>query len=509
MDTAPRFSAECFLQKTEKSLLWSAILLLEFHMLHCPYRELINRYDRFTRAERWFGLLLLITVLVYLLITVILFPKTLYRVRNFLRQFCSFEQCFLIFYFFWYIITVALRQHFMGQYHEPGYYFKDNDWWMYMTGLIAFVMFPLARIIGNEKMKRLIPVMLKIIIIPNILFHAWALWQYLHMNPVVFPSGTRLEIYEGVSMAIGANRNTTGAYSVTMLVLCLYLITTQKSWRKLPYFLGAVIYLMVMILSNCRTSWYSCLITFSTAGFLFAWYGFRNRKKALRLGVGLLLSLFCVLFLHWARSAVFQLQDAFFAQIVEHTTSAETAATATNHIASPYLLTVRNLDTSTIHPSSSVFLASQRTYETGLSQRVPLYRASIYMMTHSPYCFLFGVTPSDVGQTLYGICDVVILEPHAHNFFLQMGMSYGVLTMLLTVVFVISLIARSFRILFCRGDKLSKGAWMIPVVVLCMLSQDMMEAFLNSGGTMVTVAFYLFAGWILELDRNYTSDCAN
>ena len=37
----------------------------------------------------------------------------------------------------------------------------------FVSAFVGFVMFPLARAIGNEKMERLVPIMLKIVIIPN------------------------------------------------------------------------------------------------------------------------------------------------------------------------------------------------------------------------------------------------------------------------------------------------------------------------------------------------------
>ena len=122
-------------------------------------------------------------------------------------------------------------------------------------------------------------------------------------------------------------------------------------------------------------------------------------------------------------------------------------------------------------------------------------------MFHSKYCFLFGVTPTDVGASLYRLCGVWDVFPHAHNFFLQMGVAYGVPCMLITIAFTISLAVRSIRLLFSKKRHLPPGFWMIPVVAFSMLSQDMMEAFLNSGGTLVCVFFYVYAGWIVAMDE--------
>ena len=130
-------------------------------------------------------------------------------------------------------------------------------------------------------------------------------------------------------------------------------------------------------------------------------------------------------------------------------------------------------------------------------------------MFHSRYCFLFGVTPVDVGIYLFGLFGVNKVFPSAHNFFLQMGVSYGVPCMLITIAFTISLLVRSVRLLFIYKETLPPGFWMIPIVSLSMLAQDMTEAYLNSGGTLVCVFFYVFSGWIVAMDREQRhSRCA-
>ena len=339
---------------------------------------------------------------------------------------------------------------------------------MYITGLMTFVMFPLASAIGNHKMEKLVPFMLKIVVIPYTVFLVWVLWHYLHLHTVVFPSGNLLLMNGEFSLEIGGNRNHAGADGLTVLALCLYLAAAQKSWRKLPYCFCALVCYAVLVYSNCSTSWYACLLLGAAAAFLSVSSRLGKMKAVLRFSAGLLAAAIVVFLLYWTRNSLFSLPACVLRQ------------------------------------SGILFDpgAAARTFETGLSGRGPLYRACLYVLSHNRYAFLFGVTPSDIGLVTHGMYGIEDIYPHAHNIFLQMGMSYGVPFMLLTVAFCISLAIRSLRILR-YGDRLSPGARMIPVVVLCMLAQDMTEAYLNSGGTMAVVAFYLFAGWIVELDRMY------
>jgi len=487
-------------QKTSENILgWGALILLEFHMMHCPYRDVLANYSVLTKVERWFGLTLAALSLLYVLITKIRYPQSMCRIRALFRKLKSFEQGYMYYIFFWYIFTVTLRQILIGRNYK-GNYFTPNDWWMFITGLMTFIMFPMARVLGSGNMKRVFNAMLKLVLIPHMVFYSWVLWQYLHMNEVVFPSGSILEMTD-YSMKIGVNRNTVGAYGVSMMVVCLYLIAVEKGWRRIPYVYGVVLYSAVLILSNCRTSWYTALLVIIAGGILFMWNHLRDRQLLIRLGSGVFIAAVGVLIFHWFRSELFVLLDAAIARY-GHAAAKAAVPAATSFSAQG----ISAVPLASSHIPKVIPLASDsdnylRTYETGLNGREPIFKAALYLMFHSKYCFLFGVTPVDVGASMYAHFDIGVIYPHAHNFFLQMGMAYGVPCMLITIAFTISLAVRSIRLLFSKKRRLPPGYWMIPVVAFSMLAQDMMEAFLNSGGTLVCVFFYVFAGWIVALDK--------
>ena len=499
MGLMPDVPASRFQKTSEKFLGWAALVLLEFHMMFCPYRDVLANYSLLTRIERWFGLGLAVLSLLYVLVTAVNYPQSMCRIRTLFRMLRSFEQWYMFYIFFWYIFTVTLRQILIGR-NFNGNYFAPNDWWMFITGLMAFVMFPMARVLGGGNMKRVFNPMLKLVLIPHMVFYSWVLWQYLHMNEVVFPSGNILEMAD-YSMKIGVNRNTVGAYGVSMMVVCLYLIAVEKGGRRIPYVYGVVLYSAVLILSNCRTSWYTALLVIIAGGILFMWNHLRDRQLLIRLGSGVFVAAVGVLIFHWFRSELFVLLDAAIARY-GHAAAKAAVPAATSFSAQG----ISAVPLASSHIPKVIPLASDsdnylRTYETGLNGREPIFKAALYLMFHSKYCFLFGVTPVDVGDSLLGLCGVWKVMPHAHNFFLQMGVAYGVPCMLITIAFAISLAVRSIRLLFSKKRRLPSGYWMIPVVAFSMLAQDMMEAFLNSGGTLVCVFFYVFAGWIVALDK--------
>ena len=499
MDSLTNIPVSHFQKTCEKGFGLASLILLEFHMMHCPYRDVLANYGIFIDIERWLGLLLLVLVLLYLLIIVFKYPESLCRIRAFFRKLRSFEQGYMFYIFLWYFFTVFLRQILFAS-SSGANYFSSNDWWMFITGLMAFVMFPMARVLGSGNIKRIFKVMLKLILLPHLVFFSWALWQYLHLNEVVFPSGSVLKMTE-YSMEIGVNRNTVGAYGVSMMVICLYLIVSEKSWQRFLFFYGVVIYSAVLILSNCRTSWYTALFSIIMFGILSTWNHFHDRHILIRLGSGVLIAAVGVFLFYWFRIGLFMLLHSAIVRF----SAAEAVVSAAG--LSSHALSFVPLASSR-HFSSALPLATTiddylRTNESGLNGREAIYRAAIYLMFHSKYCFLFGVTPVDVGPYLSELFGIGKVFPSAHNFFLQMGVSYGVPCMLITIAFIISLIVRSVRLLFIQNECLPPGFWMIPIVSFSMLVQDMTEAYLNSGGTLACVFFYVFSGWIVAMDQEF------
>ena len=58
---------------------------------------------------------------------------------------------------------------------------------------------------------------------------AWAVWKFIHLEFVTFPSGNQIDNYkQTVSLMMGNNRNTTGASAFFMLSICLYMFMTQN-----------------------------------------------------------------------------------------------------------------------------------------------------------------------------------------------------------------------------------------------------------------------------------------
>ena len=171
-------------KKTEKILYIAALVLAEFYLLVSVFRHFVPAYDRLIDILQWYSLVLALSALLYWFFVKRRELQSKEAKKNLLSRFGSYEQVYMVFVFFWYIITVALRQ-----YMEERNLFLANDLWMYVTGMCAFLFFPFARYVGREKAKRVIEFMLHTVIIPYAVLATWIIWNYFRMNYITFPSG--------------------------------------------------------------------------------------------------------------------------------------------------------------------------------------------------------------------------------------------------------------------------------------------------------------------------------
>ena len=474
----------------QRILLLAALLLVEFHLFYSAFYHVLP-WMPLRNIERWAGLVLLGSFL-------FLLPKSFAGLKSWMKSHRSYEMLFLMFLFFWNILTCLLRHLQTGR---PT--FRENDWWIFVSGLVAFQFFPLAGILGKDRFKCTIEMMFKIVIFPHAVFYAWTLWQYAHKNYVTFPSGVTLMKTLDHRMSI-AEPNTTSACCLAMLGLCLYMVFTQKSMRKVPYLFGAAIYFTGLVMANSRTCWYAVLLMAVLICICGTGQLMKKKRFRLQLLCGLLLSAVCVLAMYGARGGIFRLLDRTEeAADLQASMSAQTAAqtAAQTQTAELRPLSGHHNDEKETAKSTDKYdrpLSNDR--YSGLNGRIDIYKAVLFLLFTSRYRFLFGVTVADtetVLQGIYGVEEAV----HAHNIFLQTGLCFGVPAMLGMLVFLILLLICCYRVMFLEKDRLFHGAWMIPVLLISLMLVDMLECFLNYSNSIICPVFYLFAGWLVELNR--------
>ena len=492
MEKELRVSVDPFQRSCEICLFWAVIGLAEFHMFACSFREVLPGYSEpFFRVERWIGAAILIALVIYLGILFGRFPASFARFKPLLKRLRSFEQVYMLWMAFWYVAVITIWQVVKGRGVNL---FRENDFWMFEMALMAFVFFPMPRVLGTKRAKPLIESMIKLVLIPHMLVWAWILLQYFQRNYITFPSGGVLGMEPDRSLTFGYNQNITGAGALIMMGLCLYFVATQTKLRKLPYLFGTAVYFTILVFSNCRTSWYCALLIAVGSCFFAVWFRLKNRHWLFRAIVGILIGGCLVLILTWLRGELFVLLiDVSYARFPEYAAGETAMAQAA----------VENMQVLPTDIESAADYARTADADAGgISGRLPLYLACRDVLLSRKSFFLFGVPSSDFAAAVYGRHGVDRAYGHAHNFLLTTGMYFGVPTMLLTAAFLVLIFIRCFRLLFIHKQVPFRGFWMIPILLAALVAEDMMESYLCvTAWSMTCISFYWFAGWVVAMDE--------
>ena len=354
---------------------------------------------------------------------------------------------------------------------------------------MAFLFFPLARYCGRERVKRAMDSLFVSLVIPFAVFSLWIIWHYFRAEFVMMPSGRRLLREPPAILYFSEiSHNAVARLPMVMLGLSVYLFFARKAWRKALYLMLAVVFSVFLILTNSRTSGFAILLFLMLTMFFCGWYRLEKKSTIYRLLFSIGLALF-------AGAVWFLLQKGVFALL---------------QLSWSRFLPVHAVGTVQAQSSGADLGGIQaRSYSSNIGtvgNRLPLYKASIIAMFSSPYRFFFGVTPADAVGVLQETGVKGVLSDygyvHVHNFFLQMGVSFGVPVMVGTIVFSVSLALRGVRILFGNSQGTMQGIWVLVLLAGCMLANDMLEAILAFRPEFFCAAFYLLAGWITSVDSD-------
>ena len=389
--------------------------------------------------------------------------RALAPVKALLLRAKSSQQIFLLVFLVWYIVVCEIRA-----VTERKPYFTANDNRLFYTAMAAFVFFPLVSIAGRDKIKKIVDVMLGSAVAAYTPVCAWVLWNFYHGVFVILPSGNVVKLYQGLSLMIGVHRNTTAAYSLVLLSVCVYFLVSMKNRIKYVIFIpAAIVHLFVIMLSNSRTC-YMVLIAMVivTAVVRGAKYikRIKVKNKALVVAAGILVLAAGVAALYFLRSGII----------------ASNAETWREKLNNPDAMRVRKM--------------------VGLNGRVNIWKASVKLMFSSWDRFLFGVTPPKLPSVLWEIGKFSVKFPHCHNLFLQVGTCFGVPMMLLYIWFTFSIARRGLRVMQSDCSGLFKGAWFIPVIVFGMLLTDMLEVMTCVNYFFNMPVFFMLSGWIMAMD---------
>lgn len=453
----------------ENCLFFAACFLGAFHMLLSVFRYAID-YTSFQPYERWYALLLLFAVLVYLLITLIRFPNTSYRLKAFFAGMRSYEQLFMFALFFWFVIVCIIRQK-----TDPFPYFKVLDWWLLDTAVLSFVLFPLAYYAGKEKAMKASDFMLHIVVLPYSVFVGWCLWNVFRLTVITLPSGSQVGMTSDYQLVLGVHYNITGAISFTLFTISCYMIATQKPVLKVVYGIAAIVHLCISLLSNSRTVFVSLLFFATFSLFFFCWHLLRDKKGARKWIVcaGAAIAGFALIWCLRSLSFVwFDAATGFSSQISENSGQIiESAEQATESVAQT---AAREL--------------------TDMSGRRSFWMAALKVMISGPRAFFFGVTPSGASEALQKIGGITFDIAHAHNEILQFGVSFGVPAMIAYIVFIIKNLINCAKSLLRTDGKSYLDYIIVSTALPSLVVMNLAEAYLTAYFSVMSCVFFLFCG---------------
>ena len=530
-------------------LRWGVILLTEFFIILSLMQYAIPERE-YLKHEKRLGAAILLAALIYVVIAACTDRDELRRIGGLIRRMCCFEQVMLILVLLWYILGCAVRSRLDA---EPLFKFNDNRLFMFTMTVFAF--YPFMTLMGREYAKRIFEGMVHFTMAIYTVFCAWCVWKYYRVEFLTFPSGLRLQNYrEGVSMMIGGNINITAAAAVVMLGLCMYMILTQKRAVKILYILAAIVHLMVMILTNSRTSYLAFLCMVVAAGFLFTWDSLQKSNYFVRFAAGLIVAALCAGAVYAARGSLIKMFSHVYPTYLEQQAQAaaeeaaakQAAEEAAHEILKEELAPKEEAAEQAVEAETAAAeqaAAGETAAETAaaeepagepapaeepatepaptpiqtpygdetarkmddLNGRVSVWMTAIKIIRSSKDHFLFGVSPVFVKTQLEKVSGFDRSIPHAHNGILQVGVGIGAPAMLMFLLFELAIIVRCLIIVFRGWGTPFRYSWVIPVILMGILVIELVESMLFAMQRVNLPVFYVLAGWTVSVTREISN----
>ena len=417
-------SIKFILASCEKILYWLMIIMAVFNSLWTLLQFVI--WDKpYLKLQKWGGLAIIMLIAAYLAVSFLTDRDSRSRIGEWFKKIRSPELIFLTGLFIWYIVVCLIRSRIDGK-----AYFASNDSRLFYVALSTFIYFPFTAIIGKEKAKKAV----------DSLFNL-ALAAY---TPV---------------------RNITAAYAVILFGICIYLAMTTLSKIRIVYIAAAIVHLVVIFLSNSRTSFLVIAVMMSCYAVML---GRKYLKKRITVVIGVLLIILAsIALLYVLRYRVLETNADLWREKLDN----------------PDAMSVRKFD--------------------GFAGRISIWKGAVKIMLSSPDRFFLGITPTNVAGALNQVVNSKKTFPHCHNLFLNIGVSFGVPAMILFIWFTGSIVRKAIRLMKYKADELPANIWTVSVIVFGILLIEMLEVLSFGNRYFNGPVLYILAGWIVEMNNSH------
>ena len=416
------------------------------------------------------------------------------KVMPFVKNYLSIEQFLLIGLSICFVCSC-----YVNQLRWDYDFLKIEETIIIDTIILCCIIFPLTKAIKRERLKTTLEIIIHTIVIPYSVFAIVCLWHIFNLEVIDLPSGEQAGITVSMQLMLGYHYNITGMISVTILVVCLIMTVNSNGIIRSLYILFAVVHLLVVYLSNSRAVFLGLFVFVVSASFLITYFCLKVKRPIKKIMLSLLISVI-VGFLYWqGRYFVFNVFERItnFSENINNISEEQLLFKIDSY--KPVQLS-RKVQSDKIYMSLASYNKQVGARSlSGLGGRPNVWLSAVRTMIDSWFNFFFGVTPIMVPDQLVNTGGYWDDIAHAHNIFLQVGVSMGVPAMLLFTLFVIRVLYRCFRLLFQNQKKVT--TLFIVSGIFCFLVINLVEPYLFAYFSLISCVFFLFAGYIVLIDE--------
>ena len=400
-----------------------------------------------------------IDIIDYSLIGVLGFAVILYAARQEVPFRFDPAQCLLILFVLLYIISCISMS-----------VTYNNDWLNYNTtemrsaAVTLFLVFPAGYVFIREEKRSVGLILMHTVLIAWSLFILLVLLNVFQGRTLAAPvTGGLIGMEEG-NLCINGHYNIAGSWEMLFFMACCFAaLRSEKIWMKAIYGVLIAIHYMALTLTNSRASFLAVMAGFAMFAGIAVYLRMKNRKEINRILIAAAVGLAAAAVYYFLRPYVFKLVPS-------------AAGTGAGAGAGAKGRTLVASDFSTFN------------------NRTKLWQWSLQGITSSVRAFIFGFTPRSVPEMIAQMSNGQYPNSYSHNQFVEVAASIGVPGLIVFLAWFIIILIDTWKLFFVRKERSS--LLYIPVIALCMMLANMMEAHLLFYDHIVGYAFFLLCGML-------------
>lgn len=449
----------------ESILKWYAFGITLLYLLLSMYRYFDSKSAAvMTEAEHYLVLFFVFLAIVYLIITKAQYPRTLYRIKGFLKKMFCPEAIILAGILVWYLLCcVSANTRYTAE------FFSINKNSLFDTFTIFFIIFPLSLYFGKSGDRKALEILIHVLAAVSTAIMLYILWHVFKPEVIILPDGGQIGMSKSVRLYINCNPNTTGANAEVMLIICLYMVFAKKGTIRWTYLFASCVHFIILTLSNSRTCILATMIASAAIAFKTVYDLFPKRPAFQRIAFSAAAATAGACLILGLRAFIFWLFEAItnFSELIGKDNF------------------IRELNANS-------------------SGRTVIWKAALQSVFSSGENAVFGVTPQGVISEISKFTNGKD-QMYTHNEFLEVAVSLGIPGFLAYSVWLVMIARSCLKIVFKEGFGLFRGAYVIPAAILMLVVANLLEATLMFYSFLPEGMFFLLAGFVTYSVKNRKS----